>query len=455
MKNLPFSPTDGDQIVDNLKFGLNFNYTPTPITGEYELVPNPNVLVTTPGPDVLTHDLICSDNLEALLALKEEYEGKVNFIYIDPPYNTGNKTGFTYKDSFRNAKDMERHSTWLTFMTERLIAAQPLLAETGVIAISIDDREAHYLRLLLDEIFGEENFIAQMIVDGGSVKNNAKLVSVTHEYLLVYAKNLREITKQDTKWRKKRENVDRLVKKFTQLKKTHKDDYATITTILKAWVKTQKFSNRLKVFYNADERGLYTYADLSAPSAGGTYDVLHPVTKKPSAVPSRGWGLSEDKMRKLVDDDMIIFGKDEKSQPLKKLYLKTADDQVEKSILSYSARASTHLLTKILGRRGAFNNPKNLDYITDVVKLMSPEDGIVLDFFAGSGTTGHAVLDLNQEEDSKRKFILVTNNENNIHDEVTLPRLEAVITGNWLNGTVHKPVAGNLRGYRVFEKDIQ
>ena len=453
MKNLSFSPTDGDQIVDNLKFGLNFNYTPTPVAGAYELVPNPNVLVATPGPGVLTHSLICNDNLEALLALKENYEDKVDFIYIDPPYNTGNKTGFTYKDSFRNKKDMERHSTWLTFMTERLIAAQPLLAETGIIAVSIDDREVHYLRLLLDEIFGEENFIAQMIVDGGSVKNDVRLISVTHECLLVYGKNLKELQASGVKWRKKRDNVDKLIKKSEQLKKQLKNDYPAVTAALKEWVKKQKFAARLKVFTNADARGLYTYSDLSAPQNGRNYDVIHPVTGKPCKVPSRGWVLAEDSMQKLLADDMIIFGKDETAQPFRKLYLKAGESQVEKSVLAYPARASTHLLAKMLGERGTFNNPKNLDYITDIIRLMSPSDGIILDFFAGSGTTGHAVLALNdQDANSEREFILVTNNENNIHDDVLLPRLKAAISGEWLDGTTHKATPGNLQGYTVQEK---
>lgn len=437
------------QFFDGLNFGLKFNYKPTLTTDNFLLTEKDGEKIVVAS-DGVTHELIESDNLLALKALHKEYENKIGFCYIDPPYNTGNKNGFAYKDSFRNKADIERHSTWLTFIAERLILTKTLLADDGVIAISIDDREVHYLRVLCDEIFGENNFIAQLVVDGGTVKNNAKLISTTHEYLLVYAKNLRHLTKEKTKWRKKREGVDVLLKKYNQLKKLHGDDYTQISTILKQWVKTQKFTKRLKVFYNADAKGLYTYADLSAPGNGPRFDVLHPVTGKPCQVPSRGWGTSYENIQQLISEDKIIFGKNETFQPLRKLHLKEEKDQVERSILSYPSRSSTHLLERMLGKRNSFNNPKNLNFIQDIIELMSKDDSIVLDYFAGSGTTGHAVLNLNEQHvNSNRKFVLVTNNENKIYDEVTYPRLKATITGQYLNGENKKSLNANLTTYTV------
>lgn len=377
----------------------------------------------------VTHHLVKQDNLkflnDSLSNDKFELLGNVDTIYIDPPYNTGNHeaTGFTYNDTFGGKTSPDRHAIWLEFMKERLEPAKDLLKPSGVIVVSIDDSEVHRLRVMMDEVFGEQNFIAQIVVDGGNPKNNARFLSVTHEYMLVYAKSSSALYKTGIKWRKRRDGLDKLMREYNRSTKRFKEDYVQVTAHLKEWVKGQKLTKRLKVFYNADERGLYTYSDLSAPGAGLRYEVLHPVTGKPCKVPSRGWGLSEVKFKALHDAGLVLYGKDETFQPLKKLYLNDKKDQVQKAILEYPSRSSTHLLAKLLGKKGAFNNPKNLQMMIDLIDLITPEDGVVLDYFAGSGTTGHAVLHLNKKTGSTRKFVLVTNNENNIFCEVTKPRL--------------------------------
>lgn len=431
------------------EFGLHWELKPTPVAESYDLTPR-NAEDLRSGDGEVEHVLVRGDNLHALWALHGEIAGEVDFCYIDPPYNTGNSeaTGFAYKDSFRNKEDRDRHSTWLTFMYERLILTHELLSRRGVIAISIDDREIHYLRMLCDEIFGETNCIAQIIVDGGNPKNNARFISTTHEYLLVYAKDMAHLGKTKTRWRKKRDGIDLLLAQYQALKQKHGADHDAITADLKKWMRTAPLSKRLKVFFNSEPRGLYTYADLSAPGNGARYEVLHPVTGKPCAIPSRGWGLTPEKLQALRDDDLVLFGKDETFQPMRKLFLKEENDQVERSIIAYPSRTPTHLIEKMLGRRNAFNNPKNLDFISDIIRLMCPENGLVLDYFAGSGTTGHAVLMLNAESpSSRRRFVLATNNENNIYTEVCYPRLRAAITGEWLNGTKHKGLGGNLSTY--------
>jgi adenine-specific DNA-methyltransferase len=447
----------GEEVhVSSKEFGLVFPFYASDDSSQYELYPLPKLDFCFPpkNNESEKHYLIRGENLFALKALMKSFESQVDLCIIDPPYNTGNtkKTGFTYKDSFRNVKDRERHSNWLSFMQERLLVAKELLSDSGVIAIHIDDKEVHYLRCLCDEIFGETNFVAQIVVDGGNVKNNARFISVGHEYLLVYAKNLIQLDKIVKRWRKKRDGIDLLLEKYHALSKEYGDDYDEISARLKKWSKNSGLSKRLKVFTSVDKRGLYTYADLSTPRNGEYYEVKHPISGKPCVIPSRGWGLSKEKLDELIDKDMIIFGKDETFQPLRKLYLKNEKDQVERSIVHYPARSSTHLLEHMLGRRNSFNNPKNIDFVKDMIDLMCPTDGIVLDFFAGSGTTGHAVLLLNEERPvSRRKFILVTNNENNIFDSVTLPRLKAAVSGAWADGNPHVPLKGSVHVFEVKE----
>lgn len=367
------------------------------------------------------HLLIQSENLQWLEDQTThntlQLLGNVDTIYIDPPYNTKNNT-LTYNDN-RTQKD------WVDFMEKRLMLLKNFLTPTGVILVSIDDSEIHHLRILLDQIFGAQNFIAQLIIDGGANKNNVNFFSTTHEYILVYGNNVSKMKQTKTKWRQKREGTDLLLNEYEKLKK---EGYTVkqITTHMKQWVKTQPLTPRLKKFYNADDKGLYTYADLSVPGNRYQYEVLHPVTGKPVLEPSRGWGVSETKFKELVAADLIIWGDDENKQPLKKLYLTDKKDQLMKSVLAYPARTPTHQLEKMLGKRTAFTHPKNLQLIKDLIDYVTPTDGVVVDVFAGTGTTGHAIVDLNEEQNTARRYVLVTNNENNIFDNVTKPRLKQV-----------------------------
>ena len=408
------------------------------------------------------HFLFEGDNLLALTILHTTHRDKIDVIYIDPPYNTGKE--FAYNDKFVNPKDNSKHSQWLSFMYTRLQLAKPLLKETGTIFISIDDNEQAHLKLLCDEVFGEENFEGQVVWDGGAMKNNARFLSSTHEYCLIYHKNKHHLTATTTsRWRTVREGYVEAMRKYEQLKKKFNNDPQRIEPAYRSWLQKTTLPKRIKAFNRVDEGGLYTHSDLSSPSKGGKmYTVPHPVTGQPCQPPSRGWAISEKYMNELITQNLVLFGEDETKQPLKKLYLKEVSLTVFRSIHANPARSSTHLLEKMIGR-GNFPHPKSLEYIKNLLAAVTEKDSVVLDFFAGSGTTGHAVAQLNSEDGGTRQCILATDNSGKtssgqfisdagsegICRKVTFPRMRAALTGNWADQQPHTPLPGELYGFTI------
>lgn len=381
---------------------------------------------------LVEHVAVKSDVLPFLEANMKRLESAVDFIYLDPPHYFG-----AVKASRKN-----QHDGWVKEMGKRLSAAKPTLKNTGVIAVSIDDMEQARLRMLMDAIFGEDNFIGMITIDTGNVTNNARLLSSSHEYLLLYAQNLPILMKSGAKWRKKREGLDVLRKQEKRLRLKHGDNFEAMSEELKEWFKSQNLPQRLRQFYLADARGLYTYSDLSAPKNGLNYEVINPNTGKAVAIPTRGWAVSEKTFQSLINADNIIWGGADTHQPLKKLYLKDAPDQVIRSVFSIPSRSPERLLQKILGKDVVFQEPKDLAFMKHVIEVMTPKNAVILDFFGGSGTTGHAVLDLNYEDvESTRKFILCTNEG---FKAVMKPRLEAVISGKWVDRQ-HRPRHANLK----------
>jgi adenine-specific DNA-methyltransferase len=379
----------------------------------------------------VTHNLYCMDNKTMLNHLiSGGHKGTQDLVYVDPPYNTGNTvgSGFTYHDSF-NRKE------WLAWLKSILMLAKETMKPEGIVAVSIDDSEQAHMRILLDEVFGENNFISNIIVDGGALKNNALFVSTTHEYLLLYSKNLNSLKNKGIRWRTEREGVNLVLQKAEQLKKEHPGDYQTVNKKFNEWLKTALVSKRLKVFKHVDIKGVYTHSDLSGPNSKQHYTVTHPVTQQKVQNPSRGWGLTEEKLLQLTEAGEIEYFKDHTYQPLRKLYLTDDVDQVVKSVWGgFPARTSTHLLQNMLGERDTFNNPKNIDLMKHIISIMSPADGNIMDIFGGSGTTMHAVMDLNRESGSTRVATLCTTNENNIFVNVTKPRMVAAASGIWADG---------------------
>ena len=363
--------------------------------------------------------LIEGDNLASLQLLEKTHKGKIDVIYIDPPYNTGNKD-FVYDDVFVDTNDTFRHSKWLSFIEKRLAIAKNLMSENGVIFISIDDNEQANLKVLCDKLFGETNLVAQFIVASNSTKNNAKYVSVSHEYLLCYAKNFSLLGES---WQVKKNNVDEFAKRAKQLvdrglsqEEIHKE--------LLELVKYPRFYD-LDHYTYADERGIYQTDNPGGVSNGNTQTrLIHPITKKECAIPNGGWRYKEAELLRLYNEGLFSFGEDETIVPRPKRYLKDYLTQIPKSVLFFDSQATTKWLK---AQKIPFDFPKAIEYIQHIISMYPKKSYTVLDFFAGSGTTGHAVMKLNTEDGGQRKFILCTNNENNICRDVTYERIKRVI----------------------------
>lgn len=361
--------------------------------------------------------LLEGDNLHSLHLLKKTHSGKIDVIYIDPPYNTGNKD-FIYNDNFIDKLDRYSHSKWLSFMKTRLSLARELLTNTGVIFISIDDNEQAQLKLLCDEIFGEDNFIANIARNTNSSKNQSLYVSVSHEYCLVYSRDNVSLAAKhkENKWSVDKNNIKEYQKKVKQLQKQGLTN-EEITAELKELTKYPRFIDFTNYWY-FDERGLYRKDNLGGVKNGNLEPLFNPITQKNDPVPPGGYRYKKDKLEDLVKENRIHFHADG-SLPTIKRYLDENAKQRPKSIMSDDQRPDYKLL-KNMGIR--FDNPKQMAFMTRLLGIFD-NSATFLDFFAGSGTTGHAVARLNKEDGGRRKYILCTNNENQIAEEVTYQRL--------------------------------
>ena len=341
--------------------------------------------------------IIEGDNYHSLYALSFTHKKSIDVTYIDPPYNTGNKD-FIYNDSYVDKTDQFRHSKWLSFMNKRLLLSKNLLSKKGLIFISIDDTEFAQLKLLCDSIFSEKNFVVDVIWNSRKSVSNDTIISLNHNHTFIYARDI-DVIQQNKQQYRLRSNKD-------------------------------KFSNP-----DNDPRGDWTADPFDAPNIRPnlTYVIVNPNTGK-NFLPPKGrcWRTSEEEYNKILADNRIVFGKTGKAKPqLKRFYY----EAVEKGVVAKSiwddvgtTTNGTQELEKILGDK-KFNNPKPVSLISKVLELASNKNSTILDFFAGSGTTGQAVLEMNKKDGGHRKFILCTNNENNICTEVTYPRIEKVIKG--------------------------
>ncbi len=374
----------------------------------------------TKADDQPTNLIIEGDNYHSLSTLNYTHAGKIDVIYIDPPYNTGSKD-FVYNDRFVDKEDGFRHSKWLSFMEKRLELAKQLLSPSGVIFISIDDNEQAHLKLLCDDVFNANNFVAPIIVNSNSSKNNSKYVGVSHEYVLVYAK---DISLLEGGWRVRKNNVDEFSKRANQLVARGLSSDEIHKELLEL-VKYPRFYD-LDHFTFADKRGVYQTDNPGGVKNGNTKSVvMHPVTNKPCTVPDGGWRYKDEEIKRLIKEGLFEFGKDETIVPRPKRYLKDYMEQTPKSSIFFDSQSSTKMLKKM---GIAFDFPKATELIEYLISMYPNNKAVtVLDFFAGSGTTGHAIIKLNKKDNGSRKFILCTNNEGGIAENVTYKRIANVV----------------------------
>ncbi|MBU1130930.1 site-specific DNA-methyltransferase [Patescibacteria group bacterium] len=368
--------------------------------------------------------LIEGDNYHSLAVLNFTHEEAIDLIYIDPPYNTGNND-FTYNDKIKSnyvqKDDPFRHSKWLAFMEKRLKLAKKLLKPTGLLFMSIDDNEVAQLRLLCDEIFEEKNFVATLPTIMNLKGNQDQFgFAGTHEYTLVYAKDITQakigqfLLNEDDIDELWEEDQEGFFKKGANLKATGVN------------APRNKRPNLFFPIFFIKNGDFYVTNDDKAKNKDDI-KVL-PITDSKEM----SWRWSKDKIRN--EKNNLIIEKNNGTISIYKKQRPALGDLPSKKPKTifykpeYSSGNGTAQLKEIFGEK-VFNNPKPIDLIKDFVILASPNNGIVLDFMAGSGTTGHAVSALNKEDDGNRQFILCTNNENNICTDVCYPRLKKVIKG--------------------------
>lgn len=361
------------------------------------------------GEDDARNLIIEGDNFEAIKLLAMTHAGRFKCIYIDPPYNTGKKD-FVYNDRFVGAHDRFRHSTWIEFLYRRLVLARRLLRPDGVIFVSIGDGEVHTLGMLMDRVFLPRNRLG-MIVWRNVTDNNPTRIANEHEYILCYAA---DEAKQAAEWKVLANPVkDRVLEAAEALKAEHAD-LRDLVPAWKAWVKENKpFIWPFQRYDEIDEDGPYTGSQsVHNPGREGyRYDVLHPKTGKPCKEPLMGYRFPPDTMKDLVANDRIIFGKDENKIVELKVYAKDYRTKLP-SVITLDGRLGAYELAELFpGKTKAFNNPKPTEMLAELLSFVTSGDDMVLDFFAGSGSTGHAVMKLNQEDGGNRRFVLVSHPE--------------------------------------------
>ncbi|MGU8826455.1 site-specific DNA-methyltransferase [Clostridium perfringens] len=355
------------------------------------------------------------DNLEVLRALQNSYRGKVKMIYIDPPYNTGND--FVYKDDFKDNianykekmneayktntnNDGRYHTNWLNMMYPRLKLARNLLTEDGVIFISIDDNEVDNLRKICDEIYGENNFVGETVRVSSPIQNISKFISIMHDYTLVYCKNKNE---NNGDWKVPKNNVNEFQNRARKLMKNNLN-HEDIAKELRALVKYPRFYD-FDHYYFCDEKGVFRAGPIGGVQSGNiTTKILHPKTGKECKTPKGGWRYKEEEINRLIREEKLLFGEDETTVPQTKLYLDDYLMQIPKGINFFDTQKDVKFLDSI---GIPFDFPKPVEYIVYLEKLIQDKESLILDFFSGSSTTAHATMQLNSEDNGKRKFIMV------------------------------------------------
>lgn len=392
--------------------------------------------------------LVQGDNLEALKALLPYYAGKVKCIYIDPPYNTGNE-GWVYNDNVnspeikawlgatvgKEAEDLSRHDKWLCMMYPRLRLLKEFLTEDGAIVVSIDENEIASLTNIMDEIFGRNNRVATIVWQKGK-KGDSKLIPVIHEYICVYVRDKKFLSLRETKWRRRKERAEEVLAHYELIRSQLNGNHFAIRAEMMKYFKGLPKDDPRKSHkhYNwSDDRGLYFADNFAGPDDGRDsrprYPIIHPVTGKECKMPSTGWRWEEATTKDALAmvPPRIHFGKSHATIPCRKSYLFEIDSEPFQSVFYKDGRAATLQVEGILGA-GAFPFPKDVDVLVDLLGMLTENDDIILDSFAGSGSTGHALFRLNQAARSARRFVLIEMDAKTAQEK-TAERLRAVSAG--------------------------
>ena len=363
------------------------------------------------------------DNLEVLKILRETYLGKVKMIYIDPPYNTGKD--FLYNDdysisiddylpssgdydddcnmlSLNSTTNGRFHTDWLDKLYPRLVIARDLLSNDGAIFISIDDNELFNLGKMCDEIFGENNFIAQMVIDG-TPKNDPLIISTAHEYCLVYVKNYNIAkTKQ---WG----ITNPIYGDILNIYKQGNNDYEAIKNELKQYyTKNNLLKDNISNYKYADEIGVYRIGPIDDPQGSGPMDKrINPKTGLYCATPSRGWSCTIETWNEWIKNNLIEFPNDDSKLPSKKTYVSDGQLDVLRAYLKIQTRKDSEMLKKMFDEKTVFLFPKPMSLIEQLIEGCTSDGDLILDFYSGSGTTAHALMEQCSKDNKKRSFILV------------------------------------------------
>jgi adenine-specific DNA-methyltransferase len=372
--------------------------------------------------------IVQGDNLHALKALLPKYAGKVKCIYIDPPYNTGNE-GWVYNDKVnspeinrwlgsvvgKEAEDLSRHDKWLCMMYPRMVLLKQFLREDGVIFVSIDDNEVASLRLLMDEIFGKQNFVASFVWQKRYSRENREAIGDVHEYIVCYAP-------------------------FPDKFKSTRGRIAL-------------GEKQLAIFKNpdSDKKGKWQSVSMTAQGyrPNQMYEIISPNCSSHYPPEGRCWSLIREQFDKLVASESIYWGKDGTGVPRIKRYLSENEGLVPWTWLPHEdvghTGESSIEIRQIFGTQTAFDTPKPTRLLSHILQIASDKNSIILDSFAGSGTTGHAVLKQNAEDGGNRKFILVEMEEK-IAQDITAERVRRV-AGGYTNAK-GEPVQGLGSGFQ-------
>lgn len=430
------------------------------------------------------------DNLETLKLLQESYLGAVKLIYIDPPYNTGHD--FIYPDSFLMDNEEyangtgyfdedgnvnfsrensglagKYHSDWCSMIYSRLMLARNLLTDDGAILINMDENEMSNLQKICAEIFGEGNDLGTIVWDKRNPKGDARGISCQHEYIVAYARNKQEFMKRCRLQRPKK-NAEAILKKAGQLYAENGRGLSLedINHEFSAWMRKQHdFSGGEKAYNKIDEQGnVYRAVSMAWPNKKKAPDdyftpLIHPVTKKPCPVPERGWRNPPATMKKMVEEGRVLFGKDETTIPNSKYLLR---DNLYENIpsLLYYGGSDTDMLAQM---EIPFDTPKVVNICKEHIKSLTGNGDIVMDFFSGSATTAHAVMQANAEDGGTRKYIMVQIAERirekseayrqGYQDICQIGRERIRRAGEWIRETTQADIDYGFRALKVDESN--